>query len=159
MARPRRTLGPEDAYSIKNYLMDAHRDATRWHKLLESPSHTSDFHRSQSAWDELMSVPTVSYCRLTSKELPEKYRATRCPDPDELNAWVERWLSKDGRGRMLNAIRQKRHATSHNTRSTKLSAGTHRILARTAQRLGLTIDDTVLRLVKAAEANPDLLEG
>lgn len=159
MARPRRTLEPEDTYSIKNYLMDAHQDVTRWHKLFESTSHASDFQRPQAAWEELMALPNVSYCRLTSKELPERHRTTRCPDPDELNSWVERWLSKDGRGRMLNAIRQKRHATSHNTRSTKLSAGTHRILARTAQRHGLTIDDTILRLVKAAEANPDLLDS
>ncbi|MDH0341990.1 hypothetical protein [Chromobacterium haemolyticum] len=155
MARPIREILLEEVLEIRRYLIEAHQDTSRWYTLIdESAGRTTH----QDAWEALMLIPTAHYCPITEKHLPEMYRVSICADPEMLNEWIGKWLTKNGRTKVLNAIRQKKHSAKHSTRSTKLSILTHRRLAQLAKRHEMTIDEMVSRLIDAAKNNPKMLD-
>ncbi|WP_049631927.1 hypothetical protein [Cellvibrio sp. pealriver] len=119
MARPRQGVTLENAAGVHAYFREALSDYSRADKLLFDPK------TSYAAVRALNEINQVQYCNIErywrAIELADKNpksqfmveyatRGHSVPDPDELEGWVLRFVSKDGWKQCQNNLRQARYA-------------------------------------------------
>ncbi|HDR9135073.1 MULTISPECIES: hypothetical protein [Burkholderia cepacia complex] len=120
----------DEAETCYAYLVEAYGSAERWGQLIG----TDDQQTREGAWKQLSMVSRS--------------------DPAAVSKWIDDQCCDAGRRRVLATVRQKRFTSSSSLVTTKLSSGTHRGLVRLAKANGLSLDETVDRLVRAAGKVP-----
>ena len=157
MARPRQGVTLDNSSKILTYFSKALNDDLRVNRDL-----LADTAKHAKALRDLNSISRVFFCDL------ERYRrfqerswapqdlldsvaeGYRSPDPDELDAWVLKYVSATGWRRCLNNIRQSRHALhAHGEKSqVKIAFATASGLKRLAKERGQSLDELLADLLK-----------
>jgi hypothetical protein len=161
MARPRQGVTLENASLVKDFFKEALSDYSRACKVVADGGHPFE------AEGALCKVSDVSYCnieayqnaleRIEKKDskiandlLESAKQGCATPNPDELDAWVLKYVSEKGWRRCLNNLRQSRHAAKAGRQKAqiKLDRSTVWALKRLAEEEGLSIDQLLINLIE-----------
>lgn len=123
-------MTPAEAEACCTYLAEAHGSPERWALLIKEEGATA----GENAWQRFTLISRA--------------------DPAAVSDWIDSCCSDAGRRRVLAAVRQKRFTTASPLVTTKLTSETHSGLIQLANANGLTLDETVGRLVRAAAKLP-----
>lgn len=122
MARPRQGVTLENASSVFSYFREVLADYSRADKILLNPEKPGFRYEAGKSLNE---INQVKYCSIEKYwraiELTEKNPQSQfmvdyaagghsVPDPDELDAWVLLFVSRDGWRQCQNNLRQARYA-------------------------------------------------
>ncbi len=123
-------MTPDEAEACREYLGEARKSPRRWARLVG----TTSVEQGERIWVQLSAIEKA--------------------DPQGLARWIDDYCCEAGRRRVWSAVRQKRFTNSFPLVTTKLTSETHGDLVRLAVENGLTLDETVSRLVQAAAKVP-----
>ena len=162
MARPRQGVTLRNANHVYGYFQEVLSDYMRSLKVL------SDIHARHSAEKSLIQIPQIQYCDLESRQkavialkrdtksqirqdmLKTAEAGETTPDPEQLDAWVRKFVSKKGWTLCQNNLRQSRHAASAGKSKTqiKIDRSTAYALKSLAEERGQSIDALLLTLIE-----------
>lgn len=162
MARPRQGVTFENASQVKGFFIDALGDIDRRFSFISGTGFSV-----YEAEEALSNIGNVSYCnidayrnalerlekkdsKIASSLLESAKAGCSTPDPDELDAWVLKYVSEKGWRRCLNNLRQSRHAARAGRQKTqiKLDRSTVWALKLLAEDKGLTLEQTLVKLIE-----------
>lgn len=90
----------------------------------------------------LKKLPEVSWKPETARKKTAEERINK------LQEWIDKYLSDEERKRCLNAVRQRQFNKSHRRLTLKLTKEIYWDLGSCAKKLGLTLEETVDKLVQ-----------
>ena len=158
MARPRQGVTLDNSSKVMGYFSKALKDSWRvnGHLLADEGMH-------DEALKALRSVSNVSFCDLKQyRRLQERSTSSpqhmldaaaegeKAPNPEELDAWVRKYVSEKGWRLCLNNLRQRRHAihTLGEKSQVKIAFSTASGLKRLAKERRQSLDELLDDLLK-----------
>lgn len=141
--RPRKGVTPENAWDVRYYFSNALKDNERARLLME------DGERAPEALRELGGVTEYRWCPLPN-DRQSVYPGKPLPDPEELDVWLLRWITRAGWLRCQNNLNQRQYAlrTRHGTKNFRMSLKNWEILKTIARDKRLTLDDALAEILE-----------